>query len=80
MGMVNFLHDKIDRREQLAAKTHDAVERAKAQFADVFEACDGDIPRTLEALAEIVENELTDITTEAVRAGADGARKLSVDR
>ncbi len=76
--MRDRLHDKIDAREQLAAEAAERVEQiVKESFAEVFEAAGGDIRKTLEALAVLVEDELlTEMTTKAVRAGADGARAV----
>jgi predicted component of type VI protein secretion system len=78
------LHDKIDAREQLASEANDLIESVKRQFADIFEGAAGEgapmaeaISRTMEAMAELVEDGLTDLTTKAVRAGADGARKVA---
>lgn len=82
--MRSELHDKVDAREQLASEALDLTERAKAKFADLFEATQGDlreaIQQTMEALALEVENELTDLTTKAVRVGADGAKKLKASK
>jgi hypothetical protein len=79
--MRDALHDKVDAREKLVNETTASVERIVRQgFADVFEGAGGDIRKTMEALAVLVEDELTDLTTEAVKMGADGARKARGSR
>lgn len=74
--MRDALHDKIDAREDLAAETNELLDTVKQQFAEIFERAGGDIPKTMEAMAVLVEDGLTDLTTKAVRVGAEGARKV----
>lgn len=70
------LHDEVDLREDLDQRAQEIVERViRTRLADALELAeeeDGeiDIEEALELLASWVEDELTDLSTEAVQKGA----------
>lgn len=75
MALADLLHDSIDDREELVARAHEAVERVmREKLADAFEQAGGDVQKALEAVVLATTDELTDLTSEAVRTGFDNAR------
>lgn len=73
---LNALHDEVDYREDLRDRAREIVARViKDKFDQVFDSAKEFGP-ALTILAALIENELADITTEAVKMGA----KLAIMR
>ena len=68
--LVELLHDGIDDEESLHDKARKVVEQQRAKLLDMMDSVD-DIEEALAAFAVAVEDELTDITSEAVMLGKE---------
>ena len=68
--LIEALHDEIDEEENLADKARKVVESKRAKLIAVIEEV-GDIEEALGVLAALVEDDLTDLTSEAVAFGRD---------
>jgi DNA polymerase III delta prime subunit len=72
--MDDKLHDEIDFREDMRDKTTQLVQEiVKEKFQDALELT-GNVTKAMELVALWLENELADLTTEAVRIGYKLAR------
>lgn len=68
--LVEQLHDEIDEEENLQARAREVVTAKAADLADLLNEL-GDVEEALTAFATLVEDELTDVTTDAVKLGKD---------
>lgn len=80
--MIDALHEETDLRESLTERSQEVVDRVmRERMADAVEASmlDGslDMAEVFTLLAEWVEEELADLTTEAVHGGAEAGRKIA---
>lgn len=74
--MIDALHDLIDAREEITQRAKDrAKEIIKSRFFEAMEKTQ-DAEKAMELLALWVEEELTDLTTEAVNTSFDLTRKF----
>ena len=67
--LANALHDQIDAEEALQMKAEELVDLVRERFAAIVDSA-GDFDNAFLAAAAMLEDELTDLTTEAVRQGA----------
>ncbi len=80
--MLDELHEETDLREELTEKAEAIVERVmQDKLAEVVEESvdeEGqvDMEEVFSRLAELVEEELADLTTDAVHLGAAIAKKI----
>lgn len=76
MALEDTLHDGLDAQQALAQRVREIVERITPEIrtimAEANTAEDG-----LRAIAAMVADELTDITTEAVQAGRKMAHSIT---
>jgi len=78
-SLVTALHDEIDGEEDLHEKARKIVEAKAMKLVSVLDNVE-DVEDGLAALAAAVEDELTDLTTEAVHFGRDTyLRRRSID-
>lgn len=68
--LVELLHDEVDGEESLAEKARAVVEEKRDKLLTMLDKVD-DVEEALEILAALVEDDLTDLTSEAVRFGRD---------
>lgn len=72
--MLNLLHDRIDRNEELLERASNIVrETMEKEFFRAMDAAGGDTTVALEAIAALVGNKLSELTSEAVMAGYEHA-------
>jgi hypothetical protein len=75
MDLINALHDEIDLQEDLRLRARAIVEETIKNNIDVILKKTGDFNEILTTLALLVENELADLTTEAVKQSAKLAQR-----
>jgi len=68
--LIEALHDEIDEEEALAERARGIVKDKSGKLVELLDEL-GDVEEALAALSALVEDELTDLTTEAVRFGRD---------
>lgn len=74
---IEVLHDEIDEAEEIASRASAIVLRAAERIPELFDRFEGRSLDVLEALAEIVAEDLDGLTTEAVQLGGKaGARRV----
>ena len=72
--LIETLHDEIDVVESLTKRARDAVDARAGKLLDLIDEV-GDLEEALAAMAALVEDDLTDLTTEAVHFGRDAYLK-----
>lgn len=74
--LADTLHDRVDKQEELRAAAKEIAQRVvKDRLGEAVEQSHGDVTAALSLLAVWLGAELADVTTEAVRAGADHAQE-----
>lgn len=68
--LVEALHDEIDGEEELQERARFIAENKGAKLVEVLGKVD-DIEEALAVIAAAIEDDLTDLTTEAVHYGRD---------
>lgn len=72
----DLLHDQIDSQEEFRIKARLIIESLRGELAGIV-AETGDTEHALEIIAAMAEDELADLTTDAVHASAEFAMKRS---
>ena len=74
--MLNQLHNEIDRLEEIRNRAKETARKAVVDnLRPALEASGQDIAKAMILLAQIVEDEITDLTTEAFHMGVGFARE-----
>ena len=68
--LIELLHDEVDGEEALASRARTVVEAKRQQFLKVLDKVD-DFEDALGILAALVEDDITDLSSEAVAFGRD---------